>query len=60
LFTRGNEAPTVQSFEVKKEIIEKIDLEISKYHQIIERDIPLINKAIKELDLNPIEIKSKD
>jgi len=60
LFTRGNEAPTVQSFEVKKEIIEKIDLEISKYHKIIERDIPLINKTIKEIDLSPIQIKSKE
>jgi photosystem II stability/assembly factor-like uncharacterized protein len=60
LFTRGNEAPTLQSWQVKNEITEKIDLEISAYHKLISEEIPRLNKAIKELDLDHITIQTKN
>ena len=59
LFTRGNFAPTQQALDVKEEITQKIDLEISNYNDILKNEIPLLNNAIKQLELDPIQLKSK-
>lgn len=52
----GDFKPTDQSIAFKNEIIQLIDIELAKIYTIFEKDITMLNKKVKESDINLINL----
>lgn len=57
LTSGGNNRPTKQAYEFKKEVIAQIDLELAKWFLLKDRNVPKINKQIRVKEINSIIIK---
>lgn len=53
----GDFRPTDQSILFKNEIIKLIDFELSKIYNIFEKDVPTLNKKVKESDIDLINLE---
>ncbi|NND33517.1 MAG: hypothetical protein HKN76_13075, partial [Saprospiraceae bacterium] len=56
----GDYKPTKQSYAVKEELSNEIDLQLGKLSRIMEEDLPKFNAAYKALNLDPLQIKSPE
>jgi hypothetical protein len=56
----GNFRPTDQAVEVKKDLISKIDAELSKLKVIFENDLPKVNQLIKNQNIDPLMLKKEE
>ena len=52
----GDFAPTVQGVQVKNELIEKVNVQLTKYDKIISEDIPNFNSSFKKLELDYLNV----
>jgi len=52
----GDYNPTDQSVEFKKEITQLIDVELAKIYAIFENDVKMLNKKVKESDIELINL----
>ncbi|MGI9543384.1 MAG: glycosyl hydrolase, partial [Cyclobacteriaceae bacterium] len=50
----GNNRPTDQAQSFKKEVTEKIDLELEKWRKILEQDIPRFNELVKSKGVDAV------
>ena len=50
----GNNRPTDQAQEFKKEVTGKIDIELEKWLKILEQDIPRFNELVKSKGVNAV------
>ncbi len=55
----GQNRPTAQSYEVKKELTGKIDAELAKYKQVMNEAVPEFNKMVREKATDLIQLKAK-
>mgnify|MGYP006263368899 FL=1 len=55
-FRGGDFGPTVQDVQVKNELIEKVNAQLTKYNKIISEDIPNFNSSFKKLELNYLNV----
>ena len=55
-FRGGDFGPTVQGVQVKNELIEKVNVQLSKYDKIISEDIPNFNSSFKKLELDYLNV----
>ena len=55
-FGGGDFAPTVQGVQVKNELIEKVNVQLTKYDKIISEDIPNFNSSFKKLELDYLNV----
>ena len=54
---RGSDfGPTVQDVQVKNELIEKVNAQLTKYNKIISEDIPNFNSSFKKLELDYLNV----
>ena len=58
LMAVGDFRPTDSAIEFKKEVSVKIDEQLNKLAKIYQLGIPQFNQKVKELDWNPVEVKS--
>lgn len=56
LASAGNSRPTDQMLEFKKEVSAAIDAELTLLKDILEKEIPALNNAIKEKDIPAIQL----
>lgn len=56
----GNNRPTKQAYQVKQEITQQIDQELTKFNQIRDQEIPLFNELVKEKSVDAIILKKKE
>lgn len=54
---RGDFAPTEQSKQVRKELTEKIDEQLQIYREVINSDLPELNRMVQEKAIDAIMIK---
>ena len=52
----GDFGPTVQDVQVKNELIEKVNAQLTKYDKIISEDIPNFNSSFKKLELDYLNV----
>ncbi len=52
----GDFGPTVQDVLVKNELIEKVNIQLTKYNKIMSEDIPNFNSSFKKLELNYLNV----
>ena len=55
-FRGGDFGPTVQDVQVKNELIEKVNAQLTKYNKIISEDIPNFNSSFKKLELDYLNV----
>ena len=55
-FRGGDFGPTVQDVQVKNELIEKVNAQLTKYDKIITKDIPNFNSSFKKLELDYLNV----
>ena len=55
-FRGGDFGPTVQDVQVKNELIEKVNAQLTKYDKIISEDIPNFNSSFKKLELDYLNV----
>ena len=55
-FRGGDFGPTVQDVQVKNELIEKVNVQLTKYDKIISEDIPNFNSSFKKLELDYLNV----
>ncbi len=60
LIRTGSYAPTVQSVAVKKELTEKIDVQLAAFKKIKEKNIKELNELIKRKAVDAIILKADD
>ncbi len=53
----GNFKPTQQAYEVRKELVEKIDSELKKLKEVIDNDIPQFNKLVGEIKIPAVIVE---
>lgn len=58
LMAVGDFKPTDSAIEFKKEVSAKIDKELNALSRIYQLEIPEFNQKVKQLDWNPVEVKS--
>ncbi len=56
LYQNSNFAPPQQAFEVKAELSAEVDDLVERYQEILEADIPRLNRLIKEKSTDPISV----
>lgn len=56
----GDDKPTDQAQELKKELEEAIDGNLDQWGKLKNEDIPKFNKKVKELDIDAVVIKKED
>ncbi|PHN01245.1 VPS10 domain-containing protein [Flavilitoribacter nigricans] len=57
LSDRGNFAPTEQAKQVRKEITEKIDDQLQIYREVINNDLPELNRMVQEKAVDAIMLQ---
>ena len=55
-FRGGDFGPTVQDVQVKNELIEKVNIQLTEYNKIMSEDIPNFNSSFKKLELNYLNV----
>ena len=55
----GQNRPTKQAYEVKKELTGKVDDQLTRYRKVMSEEVPDLNKMIKEKAVDLIKLKSK-
>ena len=55
--SRGNFPPTEQSIEVKNELTERIDTQLTRYEQVKNEDMPELNRMVRDLSVDAIMLK---
>ena len=56
---QGNYGPTRQAQQVKGELSGKIDEQLQKYQQVINTDLPALNRMVKEKGVEAIQLKQE-
>jgi hypothetical protein len=51
--------PTKQSYSVFNELSSKLDEQLAKLKQVIESDVPALNKTVKEQDIPAVILRAK-
>jgi len=51
--------PTKQMYDVFDDLSKRLDVQLNKFKEVMERDIPEFNRAIKELDIPALIIEKK-
>lgn len=59
LTRRGNFAPTKQAKQVKEELTDGINQNLSKFYEVKQKDIPELNQMIKDKALDLIRLEEK-
>ena len=55
-FRGGDFGPTAQDIEVKDELVEKVNTQLTEYNSIMSNDIPNFNESFKKLELNYLNV----
>ena len=59
LNNRGSFRPTDQSYQVKDELTQEIDSELSRYYNLKSTDIPELNRMVRESSIEAISLKKE-
>ena len=60
LSNQGNFGPTKQAVEVRDEMTQRIDTELTKYYNLKSTDIPELNRMVRESSMEAIMIDKKE
>lgn len=57
LASSGDNRPTAQMFEVKQDLTQKVDVQLSEFKKIRDTELPKFNEMIRQKAIDPIMVK---